>query len=227
LGGLNSFGMGINALGQVVGNSFVAGNGAFRAFLSTDSRMTSLGTLGGANSSANGINALGQVAGESDVAAGVEHAFLWQESGITDLNNLIPAGSGWELNRALSISDGGEIAGSGARNGETHGFLLTPADARTLTLQEVSDARGAIDQLTTQVNAGLGPARSVSPRIGYLISKLQAARERLGRGNVSVAVNLLQSFATVGSRLTNAEMPAAKRQALVDSAQALAAALES
>jgi probable HAF family extracellular repeat protein len=225
LGGLNSFATGINALGQVVGNSFVAGNGAFQAFLSTDGKMISLNTLGGTNSSANGINTLGQVAGESDVAGGLEHAFLWQQSGIIDLNNSIPAGSGWELNRAIGISDAGEIAGGGTKNGAARAFLLTPVDAKTLTLQEAADARSAIDQLISQVNASLTNPRSVSPRVSYLISKLQAARERIGRGNVTVALNLLQSFALVAGRLTASEIPADKRQALVDDAQAIMTSL--
>jgi probable HAF family extracellular repeat protein len=225
LGGLKSFGNGINTLGQVVGNSFVAGNGAFLAFLSSNGKMTSLNTLGGANSSANGVNTLGQVVGESDVPAGVEHAFLWQESGITDLNQMIPAGSGWELNRALSISDGGEIVGTGSQNGAARAFLLTPVDAKTLTPQEASDTRGAIDQLISQVKASAGSPRATAPRIGYLISKLQAARERAGRGNVAVTLNLLQSFALVAPRLTDAEMPAGKRQALIDGARGIVAQL--
>lgn len=221
LGGLNSFGNGINALGQVVGNSFVSGNSAFRAFLWTGGSMVSLNTLGGANSSANGINALGQIAGESDAAPGVQHAFLWQEGELIDLNTRIPSGSGWELSRALSVSDGGEIAGEGLRNGETHAFLLTPADAKTLTLQEANDARNAVDELLAQVSAGTSAAQTVPPRVSYLISKLQAARERIARGNGAVALNLLQSFSLVASSLTASEMPAGKRQALVDGAQGL------
>ena len=45
---------------------------------------------------------------------------------ITDLNSLIPAGSGWVLNRATGINDAGQIVGSGTINGVLHVFLLTP-----------------------------------------------------------------------------------------------------
>ena len=43
-----------------------------------------------------------------------------------DLNNLIPSGSGWELQYASGINDAGRIVGWGTHNGGTHAFLLTP-----------------------------------------------------------------------------------------------------
>ena len=42
-----------------------------------------------------------------------------------DLNARIPQ-DGWVLTRATAINDVDQIAGVGVRNGETHGFLLTP-----------------------------------------------------------------------------------------------------
>jgi hypothetical protein len=45
---------------------------------------------------------------------------------LQDLNNLIPAGSGWVLNHASAINKSGQIAGFGTINGANHGFLLTP-----------------------------------------------------------------------------------------------------
>jgi hypothetical protein len=43
-----------------------------------------------------------------------------------DLNDLIPAGSGWELETARGINDNGWIVGEGTFNGEHRMFLLTP-----------------------------------------------------------------------------------------------------
>lgn len=54
------------------------------------------------------------------------HAFFYDRSAMKDLNNLIPAGSSWELNGAFGINDAGQIAGSGTHNGSTRAFLLTP-----------------------------------------------------------------------------------------------------
>jgi probable HAF family extracellular repeat protein len=47
---------------------------------------------------------------------------------MTDLNNLIPAGSGWILVEATAINKAGQIAGVGTINGQTRAFLLTPDD---------------------------------------------------------------------------------------------------
>lgn len=54
-------------------------------------------------------------------------AFVWQrKQGMTDLNSLIPANSGWVLKEAFEINDNGQIIGVGTLNGEDHSFLLTP-----------------------------------------------------------------------------------------------------
>ena len=50
---------------------------------------------------------------------------IYQKGVLTDLNSLIPAGSGWVLNEARSISESGQIAGSGVLNGQERAFLLT------------------------------------------------------------------------------------------------------
>jgi PKD repeat protein len=42
----------------------------------------------------------------------------------TDLNALIPSGSGWILTAATAINDNGDIAGTGLLDGQVHGFLL-------------------------------------------------------------------------------------------------------
>jgi probable HAF family extracellular repeat protein len=87
--------------------------------------MKDLGTLGGTKSVAYDINASGQVVGSSDVLPGVSHAFIWQNSIMTDLNTLI-SNPNWTLQEARSINDGGQIVGWGTISGQTHAFLLTP-----------------------------------------------------------------------------------------------------
>lgn len=86
------------------------------------------------NSHASAINASGQVVGDADYLASWDaqpepHAFLYDTDGtLYDLNELIPADSGWTLNSALGISDDGRIVGYGtAPDGETRAFLLTPS----------------------------------------------------------------------------------------------------
>ncbi|MBD0345012.1 MAG: DUF3466 family protein [Coleofasciculus sp. Co-bin14] len=85
-----------------------------------------LGTLNGAASYAYAINNLGKIVGYSTIGNSVSRAVLWEKGSIKDLNSLIPSNSGWELNKARSINDKGQIVGSGTINGRTHAFLLTP-----------------------------------------------------------------------------------------------------
>jgi probable HAF family extracellular repeat protein len=153
LGGDWVIAFGINERGQVVGASFTP-NGELHAFLWQEGVMTDLGTLGGTSgvaqpplpascnlqphpgafggtavgtfSLANGINNRAQVVGRSIAANGEDHAFLWSDGVITDLNSVIPAGSGWTLIEAASINSSGQIVGFGTINGQTHAFLLTP-----------------------------------------------------------------------------------------------------
>ena len=76
LGGTFSQAFGINARGQVVGQSTVAIGQS--AFLWEAGTMTDLSTLGGTGSVASGINARGQVVGRSRLANGQVHATLWR-----------------------------------------------------------------------------------------------------------------------------------------------------
>lgn len=52
--------------------------------------------------------------------------YLYSNGECHDLNNLIPAGSGWELQYASGINDVGQIVGYGTYSGLTRAFLLTP-----------------------------------------------------------------------------------------------------
>jgi probable HAF family extracellular repeat protein len=124
LGG-NSVGNGVNTWGEVAGTSFTTGS-TTRAFRYAEGTMTSLGTLGGQNSEGLDINEFGDIVGSAQNAAGESRAFVWRDGVMMDLNTLIPAGSGWVLQRASAISEGGQIVGTGTRNGVSRGFLLTP-----------------------------------------------------------------------------------------------------
>jgi probable HAF family extracellular repeat protein len=78
------------------------------------------------NNAAGGINDQGQVVGYSSDNGNNPHAFIWEDGELTDLNSLLPSGSGWELKSAADINEEGKIVGYGKYNGETHGYLLIP-----------------------------------------------------------------------------------------------------
>lgn len=92
--------------------------------------MTDLGALAGSFSFAGNISAEGHIVGASQVTGDPDlHAFLWRNEGegMLDLNNLIPADSGWILAVAFGINAKGQIVGGGLLAGQRRGFLLTPA----------------------------------------------------------------------------------------------------
>jgi probable HAF family extracellular repeat protein len=137
---------GVNDLGQVVGWSTTTsvsggafgwcGSSAHAVIWTGGGGIRDLGTLPGDTlSAALKINFFGQVLGSSGNAAtcGISRyevfgrPFIWSErNGMRDLNTLIRASSGWVLNSVSDINLWGQIVGSGTRNGQPHGFLLTP-----------------------------------------------------------------------------------------------------
>ena len=110
LGGTFSQAYGINASGEVVGYSSLAGDSVYHAFLWTASGgMQDLGSLGGTNSEALAINTRGQIVGYTTSKSGgntIYHAFLWTSGVVRHLGTLGGASS-----IANSINDSGVVAG--------------------------------------------------------------------------------------------------------------------
>jgi probable HAF family extracellular repeat protein len=151
LGGTYGYAQWINDAGTVVGTVTNANDQALLAALWKDGVISNLGTLpGNACSATDAINSAGQVVGGSGFNAAqffpactdlVEHAFLWENGTMVDLNAFVPPGSNLTLNEAVFINDRGEISGSGTLpNGDQHVFVMIPCGGNGTACEDA--ARG-------------------------------------------------------------------------------------
>ena len=110
-------------------NTFFQRGGVVTPHLSMGNADISLGSLGGTNGVAYALNNSNQVVGWSQIASGAQHAFLYSNGTMQDLNLLIPPLSGVTLTSAVGIDSAGEIVafGTGA-SGQTNEYLLTPLE---------------------------------------------------------------------------------------------------
>ena len=160
LGSLGSYGSeysqanAINEAGQVVGWTYTT-NPAIHAFLITPSNgtwklpndtyangyldptnllMRDLGTLDGPTnkSYAAAINELSWIVGTSTTSSKTNQAFLWRNGVMTNLNQLIAAGTGWVLTNATGINEYNDIVGSGLYNGQPRAFILRASPGLSL-----------------------------------------------------------------------------------------------
>ena len=140
LGGTYGYASWINDPGAVVGSATNQDDQALLAFLWNDGVMLNLGSLpDNACSAADAINSAGQIVGGSGFYDAdffpactdlVEHAFLWENGTMVDLNAFVPPGSDLTLNEAVFINDRGEISGFGTLpNGDQHAFVMIPCGA--------------------------------------------------------------------------------------------------
>ncbi len=136
LGYPSSFPTGVNASGQVSGDSYLqttipgpcppkhpCKEHLERAFSFSGATMTNLGTLGGNFSYGQAINTAGSVAGFSTLAGlTTTHAFLETGGTMTDLGTLSGTGS----SRAFAINDSGQVAGWSTTAADAqHAFLYS------------------------------------------------------------------------------------------------------
>jgi len=119
--------LGVNDRGVIVGTSNA------QAARWDRTRVTALPHLPGRRQSvANEINEGGWIVGTSYEPAAVggeridARAVIWRGDTITDLNTLIDASSGWQLQVGRDINNRGQIVGFGLHNGGRRAFLLNP-----------------------------------------------------------------------------------------------------
>jgi probable HAF family extracellular repeat protein len=151
----NSLAFGVNDQGQIIGGavgsavSFSDERG--HALLWAGGRVTDLGTLPGLDSASGAAinnrgvavgtawsrpNRLSQLVNDHPIRLKpllplfeprmTSRAFVYSGGRMQNLNELIPARSGWTLEKATGINDRGQIVGQGLHHGQERAFLLTP-----------------------------------------------------------------------------------------------------
>jgi probable HAF family extracellular repeat protein len=153
-GGPASSGTAINDHGHAVGTSQTSASGTNAAtwvshvFLYQGSLPpVDCGTLGGKWANAGGLNDADVVVGRSTLTpddTNTYHAFIYANGVMTDLNNLIPADSGFTLTGAVGINDLGQIVAQGSDSlGNTHALFLNPTVVPEPTSLSVLTLAGA------------------------------------------------------------------------------------
>ena len=119
-----STGYEINDSGEIAGY-FESGGVSHAYYYDPNVGMTDLhGLLGAAESWAYGVNDDGMVSGTYLTSGGDQHAFVYDPDSaeVTTLDDLLLAGSGWELFTARDI-EGNMVCGWGILDGEVHAYL--------------------------------------------------------------------------------------------------------
>jgi len=190
LGGTYGYASWLNDSGTVVGLATPQGDQALIAFLWKHGAISNLGTLpGNGCSGADAINSQGQIVGGSgfyvadffaDCNDPVEHAVLWENSKILDLNNFVPPGSDLTLNEAFFINDSGEISGLGTlSDGSQHAFLLIPCGG-------LGETKGCMDSAESTTAAIPGKQAAVNQSVSPVT--------RRNAGTRSLASGMLRHF---------------------------------
>jgi probable HAF family extracellular repeat protein len=131
LGGISAVATSINNVGEIAG-VLTTTSGERHPFIYRDGQVIDLGTLGGTYSNTYNINDGGEIVGSSYTASmDQQRAFLYKEGQMKDLNDLIPAESGWDLWDAFAINNQGQIVGGGDKEEGFHAYLLTPVPPDT------------------------------------------------------------------------------------------------
>jgi len=123
---------------------------------------------------ARGVNSNGWVVGIGSSAFAIP--FLFDGVSTYRLQDLIPAGSGWDLSTntsssALGISEAGVIVGTGIHNGATHAYAMIPEQATAVLLQTF-DAIGRSD--------GIVLHWSFSPSSDWTSVRIESAPSNVG-----------------------------------------------
>lgn len=183
-GGNNGFAVRVNEAGHVVGRADVTAICSacdnqlqlHHPFFWANGALTDLGVLGNDTAgTAYSVNSKDQVVGISKQCTHIntddgcdgplQHAFLWEDGSLFDLQDLVVGQSEITLNGATDINERGEIFASGLLpNGDGRLVLLIPCDSDHPGLEDGDDSAVEIAAaVSTQRELRQTPGASTSP----------------------------------------------------------------
>ncbi len=195
----------INTQGQIVGESTHATTNILRAFIwDSTTGMTDLGQLTGLPyRRAFAINDFGEVVGQAFPNVNEESQnmvpFIWDVvNGMRNINDLLPAGTGWVLRNATDINNNGDIVGYGTISGNTRAYLLA-ATRTTYTLTTAVTGQGTIvlNPLGGNYLAGQQVTVTATPASGWIFSAWQGDIAKTAKAPVTLTMNANKSITAV------------------------------
>ena len=168
----------INNVGQIVGSSGRTDPDTYetfyRPFIYENGVMRSV-PVPSSDSFGGDINDAGVVVGTMRAGGAVSphHAFIYADGVVTNLNSLIPAGTGLHLAYATGINNAGQIVGVAYdAKAHYHAFLLTPIATGTAVINsgDASVTEGHVGTSSANFTVTLSAAASQPVTVAYSTS---------------------------------------------------------
>jgi probable HAF family extracellular repeat protein len=168
---------GINSSGQIVGSSGRTDpetyESFYRAFVYSNGAMTAL-PVPSWEAYAGDINDTGVVVGSMRAGGGFSnfHAWVYIDGSVTNLNTLIPAGTGLHIAYANAINNAGQIAATAFdAQGHYHAVLLTPREGPpptpTVSIGDVTVFEGSSGASSAGFLLTISPMTSSAVTVAY------------------------------------------------------------
>ena len=171
----------INSFGIIVGSSSRTNMATFqethRPFLYDNGSMTAI-PVPSVDAQAADINDSGVVVGTMKASGGLSnnHAWVYQDGVVTNLNSLVVPGSGLHIAFAYAINNVGQIAGVAVdAQGFSHGVLLTPGGSNeppppvvpTMSINDVTNAEGKFGTRSFTFTVSLSRATTAAVSVNF------------------------------------------------------------
>ena len=173
----------INSVGQIVGSSGLMNPETYeitsRAFLYENGVFNVL-PVPSQEAYAGDINDSGVVVGTMRAGGGPSnwHAYIYKDGVATNLNSLIPPGSGLHLAYGSAINNAGQIVGTAiGAQGRYHAYLLTPVAAGTpvVSIGDALVTEGHAGTRTVNVTVSLSASASAQVTVSFNTANGSAA----------------------------------------------------